>query len=71
MRLLGFGFLGEIDQGAAVGADCQVGERLLVLVRGKGVFGEGAEQVRVGVVAGLEEVVHLVAGCWLSISVAQ
>jgi hypothetical protein len=35
-----------------------VGEGLLLLVRGEGVLGEGAELVCVGVVAGLEEGAH-------------
>jgi len=61
LRGLGWVSLGgEEDDCAAVGAGGQMGERLLLLVRRQGVLGEGAEHVRVGMLAGLEEIVHTV-----------
>jgi hypothetical protein len=54
--------LDEIDQGAAVGAGGKMGEHLLLFVRGERVLGEGAELVRVWMVPGLEDIVHLATG---------
>jgi hypothetical protein len=54
--------LREVDQGAAVGAGGKMGEHLLLFVRGERALGEGAELVRVWMVPGLEEIVHLAAG---------
>jgi len=48
----------ERDDGAAVCADGQVGEGLLVLVGRQGVLGEGAELVRVWMMPGLERFGH-------------
>jgi hypothetical protein len=68
----GGGLLGEVDEVAAVGAGGEVGEGLLLLVRGQGVLDEGAELLWpwmwVGVLAGLEVSGHSelpVAGCRL------
>ena len=66
---LGFGFgdgrLGEVNDGTAVGAGGEMGERRLLLVEGQGVLDEGVELVRVGMLAGLEVCGHLAAGGWL------
>jgi hypothetical protein len=59
---LGSGRLGEVNDGAAVGAGGQMNERRLLLVEGQGLLGEGVELVRVGMLAGLEGDGHVVAG---------
>jgi hypothetical protein len=56
----------EVDDGAAVGADGEMGEGCLLLVERQGVLGEGVELVRVGMLAGLEVRGHVVAGGWLA-----
>jgi hypothetical protein len=62
VRLDGVSLLDEIDQSAAVEADGKMGEHLLLFVRGERVLGEGAELVRVWMVPGLEDIVHLATG---------
>ena len=59
----GIDLLGEIDAVTAVAAAVQMCEHLLLLMRGQRVVSEGAELLRVWMVPGLEEAVHLVAGC--------
>jgi hypothetical protein len=59
------GRLCEVDDGAAVGARGQMGERRLLLVKRQRVLDEGVELVRVGMLAGLEECAHSIAGGWL------
>jgi hypothetical protein len=56
------GRLGEVDDGAAIGASCEMGECRLLLVKWQGVLDEGIELVCVGMLAGLEVDGHLVAG---------
>jgi len=60
--------LSEIDQGAAVGAGGKMGEHLLLLVCRQHVFDESVEMVRVWMMSGLEEMVHLAVGCWLLVA---
>jgi len=48
----------ERDDHAAVRAGRQMGKRLFALVGRQSVFSEGAELVRVGMLAGLEELTH-------------
>lgn len=67
LGLDGIDLLGEIDAVTAVSAGIEMREHLLLLVVGQRMVGEGAELLRVWMVSGLEEVVHLVAGCWLRV----
>jgi hypothetical protein len=59
---LGQGFINwrkrKRDDLPAIGADGEVGEGLLALVRGQGALDEGAELVRVWMMPGLEEFAH-------------
>jgi hypothetical protein len=61
----GIDLLGEIDAVTAVAAGIEMREHLLLLMGGQRVVSEGAELLRVWMVPGLEEAIHLVAGCRL------
>ncbi len=61
---LGNARLSEVDDGAAVGAGGEVGERRLLLMDRQRVLGEGVELIRVGVLAGLEGGGHSDARGW-------
>src|SRR6202051_1035046 len=51
----------EREHAAAVRANSQMSERLFLLVRRECVFNEGAELIRVWMLAGLEEFAHILS----------